>query len=240
MKNITIQFYLTKVSGSLAGADPKWQAHTIPNGVMTFAELCETVAKDTNRSVEDIEYIYKCAWRKAIAYARQGYTVYIGDNIVVKSVMRGAFDSKDAPFDPDRNAVVVIIITTGDARNCIPDNVKYVNTDRKPDPVIHTVADKDHAEEGVLYVGGTVYVQGKNLAIDATQPGEGVFLLDPSTKEVVATGTVVKSDQQLVNATFAEWPDAGDYLLRLSTRSGWGVDYSLSSVTKSVTVKAAE
>ena len=56
----------------------------------------------------------------------------------------------------------------------------------------------------------------------------------------MATGTVVKSDQQLVNATFETWPAAGSYLLRLSTRGGWGTDFSLASVTKPVTVKEAE
>ena len=231
-------FNLTKVSGTLAGADPKWQARVIPAGIVQFRQFCEAIAKDSNRSVEDVEYIIKSAWNRAIALVRQGYIVNLGQTgIQLRSVVRGPFKTKDADFDPSQNEAVVIAITYGDVRNCIPEGTKFVNAVSKPDPVVHSIADKDHDEEGVLYAGGTVYIQGKYLAPDTSLDGEGVFLLDPTTKEVVATGTVVKSDQQLVNVTFEEWPDAGDYLLRLSTRGGWGADYSLVSVTKSVTVK---
>ena len=235
-----IPFNLTKVSGSLAGADPKWQGRVIPTGIVQYPQFCKAIADDSNRSNEDVEYIGRCAWKKAVSLVRQGYNVHISDEIVLKPVIKGAFGTKDAKFDPSRNEVIAVAITFGDTRNCIPADTKFVNVVSKPDPVVHSIADKDHEEEGVLYSGGTVYIQGKYLAPDTSHDDEGVFLLDPATKEVVATGAVAKSDQQLVNVTFEEWPDAGDYLLRLSTRGGWGLDYSLSSVTKPVTVKAAE
>lgn len=240
MNQITIPFNLTKVSGSLAGSDPKWQGRTIPAGIVQYSQFCEAIANDSNRSSEDVEYIGKCSWRVAISLVRQGYIVHIGEEVVLRPVVRGSFPTKDAPFDPERNEVVAVAITLGETRNCIPAGTKFVNVVSKPDPVVHSIADKDHEEEGVLYVDGTVYIQGKYLAPDTTHTDEGVFLLDPETKEVVATGTVTKSDQQLVNVTFEEWPDAGDYLLRLATRGGWGMDYSLGSVTKPVTVKEAE
>lgn len=240
MNQITIPFNLTKVSGTLAGADPKWQGHAIPAGIIQFRQLCEAIANDSNRSCEDVEYVGKCSWKVAISLVRQGYTVYIGEGVVLKPVVRGSFPTKDADWDPERNEAVVVAITLGDTRNCIPADTKFVNVVSKPDPVVHTIADKDHEEEGVLYVGGTVYIQGKYLAPDVSHHDEGVFLLDPVTKEVVATGTVVKSDQQLVNVTFAGWLEPGAYLLRLATRGGWGLDYSLGRVTKSVTVKEAE
>lgn len=237
MNQITIPFNLTKVSGSLAGSDPKWQGHAIPAGIVQFPQFCEAIANDSNRSREDVEYVGKCSWKVAVSLVRQGYTVYIGEEVVLRPVVRGSFPTKDALWDPARNEVVAVAITLGDTRNCIPKGTKFVNVVSKPDPVVHTIADKDHEEEGVLYVDGTVYIQGKYLAPDTLHDDEGVFLLDPVTKEVVATGTVVKSDQQLVNVTFEEWPEPGDYLLRLATRGGWGMDYSLSSVTKPVTVK---
>lgn len=232
-------FSLTKVSGRLAGADPKWQGRVIPAGIVQYSQFCAAIADDSNRSCEDIEYIGKCAWNKAVSLVRQGFAVHIGEEIVLRPVVRGAFMTKDAKFDPSVQEVIAIAVTYGSARNCIPEGTKFVNTVSKPDPVVHSIVDKEHDEEGVLYVGGTVYVQGKFLAPDTSLEGEGVFLLDPTTKEVVATGTVVKSDQQLVNATFETWPAAGDYLFRLSTRGGWGEDYSLCSVTKSVTVREA-
>ena len=240
MNQLTIMFYLTKVTGTLAGAQPKWQGHTIPAGIVQYPQLCEAVANDSNRSSEDVEYIGKCAWKVAIALVRQGYVVHVGEDVVLRPVVRGSFPTKDAPWDPERNEVVAVAITLGNTRNCIPAGTRFVNSDTKPEPVIHSIVDKDHDEENVLYVDGTVYVQGKNLAPDTSHTDEGVFLLDPTTKEVVATGAVVKSDQQLVNVTFEEWPEPGDYLLRLATRSGWTTDYSLSSVTKPVTVKEAE
>lgn len=240
MNQITIMYSLTKVSGSLAGPDPKWQGRAIPAGIVQFRQFCEAIAKDSNRSVEDVEYIINSSWKKAVAWARQGYTVHIGNGIMIKQVMRGPFKKKDSAFDPDVNEVIVIAITFGDVRNCVPEGTKFVNIVSKPDPVVHSIADKDHDEEGVIYSGGTVYVQGKYLAPDEANADEGLFILDPATKEVVSRGTVVKSDQQLVNATFEDWPAAGNYLLRLSTRGGWGTDYTLASVTKPVTVKEAE
>lgn len=240
MNSITIPFNLTKVSGSLAGTDPKWQGRTIPSGIVQFPQFCEAIANDSNRSCEDVEYIGKCAWKTAIALVRQNYIVHIGEEVVLRPVIRGSFATKDAPWDDDRNEVVAVAITLGGTRNCIPVGTKFVNVVSKPDPVIHSIADKEHAEEGVLYVDGTVYLQGKFIATDTSHADEGLSLLDPSSKEVVATATVVKSDQQLLNATFEEWPEPGEYLLRLATRGGWGTDYSLGVVTKPVTVKAAE
>ena len=240
MNQLIIMFNLTKVSGSLAGADPKWQGRVIPTGIIQYQQLCKAIGDDSNRSSEDIEYIGKCTWKTAIAYVRQGYIVHIGEEIVLRPVMRGSFGTRDAKFDPARNEVIAVAITFGSARNCIPADTKFVNVVSKPDPVVHTIADKEHKEENVLYIDGTAYIQGKYLAPDTSHTDEGVFLLDPVTKEVVATGTVTKSDQQLVNVTFEEWPDAGDYLLRLATRGGWGTDYSLGVVTKPVTVKEAE
>lgn len=201
MNQITIMYSLTKVSGSLADSDPKWQGRAIPTGIVQFRQFCEAIAKDSNRSVEDVEYIINSSWKKAVAWARQGYTVHIGNGIMIKQVMRGPFKKKDSPFDPAVNEVIVIAITFGDVRNCIPEGTKFVNVVSKPDPVVHSIADKDH-EEDVLYSGGTLYIQGKYLAPDTSHDDEGVFLLDPETKEVVATGTVAKSDQQLVNVTF--------------------------------------
>ena len=240
MNPITILYHLTKVTGTLAGANPKWQGRVIPAGIVQFNQFCKAIAEDSNRSEEDVEYIEKCSWKKAISLVRQGYIVHIGDGIVLKPVVKGSFGTKDAKFDPTKNEVIAVAITVGETRNCVPSDAKMVNVESKPDPVIHTIADKEHEEEGVLYVDGTVYVQGKYLAPDASNAGEGLFLLNPTTKAVVATATVAKSDQQLVNATFEEWPEPGEYLLRLSTRGGWGMDYSLVSVTKPVTVKAAE
>ena len=240
MNEITMLFNLTKVSGSLAGSDPKWQGRVIPAGIIQFLQLCEAIAKDSNRSCEDVEYIIKCLWKTAVAYVRQGYIVHLTDEIVLRPVLRGAFEHKDSKFDPSIHEVIAIAITFGETRNCVPKGTKFVNVVSKPDPVIHTVADKEHKEENVLYIGGTAYIQGKYLAPDVSHSDEGVVLLDPTTKEVAATGTVVKSDQQLVNVTFTTWPAAGNYILRLATRGGWSLDYSLATVTKPVTVKEAE
>ena len=234
-----VKYNLTKVSGPLLGANRKWQGHIIPNGVVSTDRLCEAIAADTNRSVEEVEFVVKSMKRMALTMVGKGYIVNIADGIVLKPVMKGAFPTKDALFDPEVNEVVVSAMTRGDARKCTLSKAKYVNETKKMCPVVHSIADSVHADDGVLYVGGTVYVQGKCLAIDTANADEGVFLLDPSTQEVVARGEVVKGDSQLVDATFVTWPPAGEYLFKIATRCGRGPDYSISSVIKPIVVRMA-
>lgn len=234
-----VQYNLTKVSGPLLGANRKWQGRIIPTGVVGTDRLCEVVAADTNRSVEEVEFIVKSMRRMALTLVGKGYIVHLADGIVLKPAMKGSFSAKDAVFDPEVNEVVVSATTRGDVRKCTLSKTKYVNVIKKMCPVIHSIADSVHANDGVLYVGGTVYVQGKYLAIDTANADEGIFLLDPLTLEVVARGEVVKSDSQVVDVTFATWPVAGDYLFKIATRCGRGPDYSLSSVVKPIVVRMA-
>ena len=238
MNQITIPFNLTKVSSSLAGADPKWQARVVAAGIVQYDQFCKAVADDSNRSSEDVDYVCKCAMKVLKANVRQGKIVHIGPEVAFRPVIRGSFATKDADYDADKNAAVVVAITSGDTRNCVASGTKFVNQVSKPKPQINSVVDKDHDEECILYIDGTVYIQGKYLAPDSSQPGEGVFLLDAETKEVVATGTITRSDQQLVNVTFGDWPEEGEYLLKLATRGGYGRDYSLSAIEIAVTVVA--
>ena len=175
----------------------------------------------------------------ALSLVGKGYIVHLADGIVLKPIMKGAFPAKDAQFDPEVNEVVVSATTRGGARRCTLSKARYENVIKKMSPVIHSIADSAHKDDGVLYVGGTVYVQGKYLAIDTANADEGVFLLDPSTRAVVARGEVVGSDSQVVDVTFATWPVAGDYLFKIATRCGRGPDYSLPSVIKPIVVRMA-
>lgn len=233
-----IQYMLTKVSGALGGSQPKFQAHVQSKGVIPDTTFAASVAKDSNRSSEDVEFIMKSALKNAREFLRQGYDVRIGD-VKLRGIILGPFPTKDAQFDRDRNALVAIAQTMNGMRNCFPAGTQTENLVVKPIPVIHSCGDRAHGEPWTLYTGGTVYMQGKNIATDVAQPGEGITLLDPETKEVVATATITQSDDQLIDFTFAEWPQPGEYILSLATRCGFDTDYSLSTVTKVVTVKAA-
>ena len=233
----TVKYTLSKVSGGFAGSDRKWQGHVISSGTIKPRRFCEIIAEGSNRTVEEIEYAIGCMRRTALDLIGQGYVVHICDGIVLKPVIKGSFPAKDSPFDPKANAVVATAMTKGDMRKCNLQNTQYVNVIGKPCPVIHSVADRNHQDEGVLYIGGTVYVQGKYLEPNPAAADEGVFLLDPNTEEVVARGTVLKSDSQLVDAVFENWPAPGNYLFRIVTRVGRNADYSLCNVSRPVVVK---
>ena len=233
-----VNYTLSKVSGGLSGAKQKWQGHVISSGIIQPDQLCEIIAAGSNRAVEDIEYVIKRMRKTALDLVGQGYVVHICDGIVLKPVIKGSFPAKDSSFDPKANAIVATAMTRGDVRKCNLRGTKYVNVIGKLCPIINSVADRDHSDENVLYIGGTVYVQGKYLSPDPANDDEGVFLLDPTTEEVVARGTILKSDMQLVDVSFEKWPKAGSYLFRIVTRAGRGTDYSLYNVSKQVVVKA--
>lgn len=235
-----VKYTLSKVSGRLSGSNQKWQGHVIPTGIIKPDRFCEIIAQGSSRTVEDIEYVIKRMRRMAIDLVGQGYVVNICDGIVLKPVIRGSFSAKDSSFDPKANAIVATAMTRGDARKCNLPSTRYVNVISKPHPVINSVADSKHSDENVLYIGGLVYVQGKYLAPNPAADDEGVFLLDPTTEEVVARGTIKKSNMQIINATFKKWPAAGNYLFRIVTRVGKDADYSLCEVSKPVVVKDAD
>ena len=234
-----VKYTLSKVSGGLSGSNQKWQGHVIPTGIVKPERFCEMIAQDSSLSVEDIEYVIKRMRRMALHLVGRGYVVNICDGIVLKPVIKGSFSAKDSSFDPKANAIVATAMTRGDARMCNLPDTKYVNAVSKPRPIINSVADSKHPDENVLYIGGTVHVQGKYLAPNPAADDEGVFLLDPTTEEIVAHGTIVKSNMQLIDATFEQWPTPGNYLFRIVTRVGKDADYSPCEVSKPVVVKDA-
>lgn len=235
MKYAKLQYSLSRVSGNHSGKKHRFQAYIKKAGLVKNRKFATIVADGAGRSVEEVEYILGRTMSAARDCLLQGYDVRIGD-IVLRSVITGSFPTKDAVYDPERNSLQVVAQALKGIRHCFPADTETENLVTKPAPVIHSCGDSAHGKRWKLHVGGVAYMQGKYIATDKNRPDEGITLLDPSTMETVATATILRSDEQLIDFTFESWPSPGEYLICLATRNGFDTDYSVAKVSKPVTV----
>lgn len=223
----------SKVCSEIAGEETLWQATVQVNGSLTEDNVYAALAEMTGMSEERVRYVFACLYKLIVSNLREGNTLSLGF-CSFRLVCQGGFMYIDSAFDPEKNTITVKVNLSKKLRNCM-EGVEPVNLTEPPSPKIHTVGDSETGAKGILTPEHVVFVNGLDLAPDASRDDERCWLenLDGT---VAAEGTITKSDLQIVNVTFAEWPDAGKYRFCLSTRSGLSTDFSLQTVTKDVEV----
>lgn len=236
--NDILYYILTPIDGALVGETRRFQAQVQVNGNVDEETFISLTAKYANRNEESVAYVLRCADATQQRLHREGYAVTRGGTYY-KPVCQGSFPQIDSGFDPVRNKMAIVGITRDPLRGCLA-NVTAKNMVSPPMPVIQQIADLVTGEQWVLTSGNACQIAGRQLAPDASAEGEGVKLVSLTTGEAVATGTITKSDLQIVHFTIATWPAPGTYRLELSTRSGLGEDFTLTTVSRNVTVVPGE
>ena len=238
MKIETINFLTSEISGSVVGPTRTWQGHVQSNGTYDFAQYCEEVGKEANRSPEDVAYVLSCARKTRKDLLAKGYQVNCGD-VTYTIVLTGSFERPDSSFELGRNKLEVLAIPRGGLRWCL-NGLRPINLVKPPMPTVLSVMDAVTGTEWTLVRGNQVTITGREIVIDAAHADEGIWLEDIETGEKVAEGSIVSTTQQTDKVTFADWPAPGEYQLCLASRAGLPEEYSLVEVRKAVTVIAAE
>ena len=109
-----------------------------------------------------------------------------------------------------------------------------VNRTEGAKPVINTVFDETTRVYDEITGTDLFSIAGSDLAPDATKEDEYVALVSSTGVETKAE--IEFSDLQNVKARLASALPAGQYTLKVFTRSGFGEDFGVRVATKRVTV----
>lgn len=166
----------------------------------------------------------------------------IGDLATFYPVITGTFPSLDASFDSKKNAVVIHATTPKALRTSL-EGVSFSNvTSVEFSPEIYSIEDMDSHAAGVLKLGKSCQIVGKDLFVTSGRADEGLTLEGGSLAAPIQLVLTQVMMQSLVfstpeSATAAAIP-AGSYNLVLNTRAGREETVHVRTVTFKVTVAA--
>lgn len=212
----------------------RYSAQMKSSGTFGDAELQETMASESKMSVDFIRYL-EALRRQIIEKAlKDGKKVYV-NGIAVVSGLRGSFSTVDGEFDVAKHKLAVTSYTYGDFQNCLNDVVP-LNTVKAGEPTLSRINETGQEDE-VIIGADELMITGRNLAPEASEADEGVFLVSIKTGERVATASVESSNLVEVVCRFPELPAAGRYRLVVATRCGRGTDYKVVEAGREIEVR---
>lgn len=235
--NNNIIFSLARVPDAIT-EKVVYHANVQTNGTIGRDELAEMLAVRTKQDASLWKYYLDALSDEIAAQLLAGYRVNLGQ-LSTGFAIRGAFNSEDDTFDPERHQLIATVRTLDPLKSAMsevsPTNITVGLT--------CTVGSAmDAVTKRLSEVTGTnlLLIQGMKLGISPDNPDEGVWLVDQKTGETVAAATVERSDSQTIDCVFEEPPEPGVYTLVVSCRNGMRESLKPAvAKIKNFTVKAA-
>ena len=179
----------------------------------------------------------KAAFMALAEYIREnqgkGNITYIDGVASIRNYVRGSFEGLAGPWVKGRNILMVSAVEMEPFKTVLAAVVPENNTEGAK-PVINTVLDETTRVYDEITGTDVFSIAGANLAPDATKEDEYVALVDAHGVETKATLTF--SDLQNVKAHLEAALPAGEYTLKVYTRSGLGDQFGVTVATRKVTV----
>ena len=151
----------------------------------------------------------------------------------VRNVVKGSFETIHGPWVPGVNMLVLNAFELDPFKSALAGYLP-VNRTEGAKPVINTVFDETTRVYDEITGTDLFSIAGSDLAPDATKEDEYVALVSSAGVETKAE--IEFSDLQNVKARLASALPAGQYTLKVFTRSGFGEDFGVRVATKRVTV----
>ena len=179
----------------------------------------------------------KAAFMALAEYIREnqgkGNITYIDGVASIRNYVRGSFEGLAGPWVKGRNVLMVNAVEMEPFKTVLAAVVPENNTEGAK-PVINTVLDETTRVYDEITGTDVFSVAGANLAPDTTKDDEYVALVDAHGVETKATMTF--SDLQNVKAHLEAALPAGEYTLKVYTRSGLGDQFGVTVATRKVAV----
>ena len=164
---------------------------------------------------------------------RKGNITYIDGVASIRNYVRGSFAGLAGPWVKGVNYLSVKAVEM-DPFKALLAAVVPTNKTEGAKPAINTVLDETTLVYDVITGTDVFSIAGADLAPDATRDDEYVALVDAHGVETRATTTL--SDLQNVKAHLEAALPAGEYTLKVYTRSGLGERFGVKAATRKVAV----
>ena len=227
-----VKFITVKGPDRLA-TEPFYMGVVQHERTMSRRETYEYLAERTGYKATAIRAVFMAAAEFIRENQRKGNITYIDGVASIRNYVRGAFAGLSGPWVKGRNVLMVNAVEMEPFKTILVGVVPSNNTEGAK-PVINTVLDETTLVYDVITGTDTFSIAGADLAPDTTKEDEYVALVDVHGIETKAEITF--SDLQNVKAHLASSLLAGEYTLKVYTRSGLGDQFGVHVASRKIVV----
>ena len=228
-----IKFITVRGKGILAH-DPYYVGIPQHERTLTAREAYELVAEHTGYKPTAVRAVFKALADFVRDNQALGNITYIDGVASIRNYVRGAFEGLSGPWVKGVNRLVVNSVEMDPFKSLLAGTGPVNNTEGAK-PAINTVLDEVTFEYDVIAGTNPFSIAGADLAPDAEKPDEYVALMAKDGTETRAA--IEFSDLQNVRARLAAALPAGEYTLKVYTRSGLGDQVGVHVASRKVTVE---
>ncbi|MBQ6102757.1 MAG: hypothetical protein IJL06_03710, partial [Kiritimatiellae bacterium] len=194
----------------------------------------EYLSQQTGFKPAQLRAAFRGLAKALAANAARGTSSGIDGVASIRNVVKGSFETVPGPWTPGVNMLLVNAFELDPFKSALAGFVP-VNRTEGARPVINTVFDEVMRVYDEITGTDLFSIAGNDLAPDATKEDEYVALADAHGAETRCE--IEFSDVQNVKARLASALPAGQYTLRVYTRSGFGDEFGVRVASRKVTVK---
>ena len=227
-----VKFITVKGQGNIAAA-PFYVGFVQHDRTMSRRETYEYCAERTGFKAAAIRAVFMALAEFIRENQRKGNITYLDGVASIRNYVKGSFAGLAGPWVKGRNYLAVKAVAVDPFKTLLAAIVPVNNTEGSS-PVINTVLDETTMVYDVITGTDVFSIAGAELALDTTKDDEYVALVNAQGAE---TKCVVDfSDLQNVKAHLESALPAGQYTLKVYTRSGLGDEYGVHVASRKITV----
>ena len=230
---MTPRYITVKGAGTIASA-PFYVGRVQHARTMSRKETYEYLSQQTGFRPAQLRSAFLGLAKAMAVNASHGNATVIDGVASMRIAVKGTFEPVHGPWRPGENTLVVNAVELDPFKSALAGFVP-VNRTEGAKPVINTVFDEVMRVYDEITGTDLFSIAGNDLAPDATKEDEYVALADAQGAETKCE--IEFSDVQNVKARLASALPAGQYTLRVYTRSGFGDEFGVRVASRKVTVK---
>jgi len=227
-----IKFITVKGQGNLA-QEPFYVGIPQHERSLSLREAYELCAEHTGYRATAVRAVFKALAEFVRSNQALGNITYIDGVASVRNYVRGAFEGLSGPWVKGVNLLVVNAVEMDPFKSLLAGIVPANNTEGAK-PAINTVLDETTREYDVITGTDLFSIAGSDLAPDAEKDDEYVALVSKDGAETRAA--IEFSDLQNVKARLGAALPAGEYTLKVYTRSGLGDEFGVHVANRRVSI----
>ena len=229
---MTVKFITVKGADRLARS-PFYVGLVQHERTMSRRETYEYCAERTGYKATAIRAVFMALAEYIKENQRRGNITYLDGVASIRNYVKGAFAGLSGPWVKGVNYLSVQAVEMDPFKSLLA-AILPVNNSEGAKPVINTVLDETTLVYDVITGTDVFSIAGADLAPDATKEDEYVALVDVHGVETKAE--IDFSDLQNVKAHLPMGLLAGEYTLKVYTRSGLGDEFGVHVASRKVVV----
>ena len=229
---MTVKYITVKGPDRLA-REPFYMGIPQHDRTLSRREFYDLVAGRTGYRPTAVKAVFMALAEYIRENQRRGNITFIDGVASIRNYVRGSFEGLAGPWVKGRNVLMVNAVEIDPFKSLLG-AITPLNRTEGAKPAINTVLDETTLVYDVITGTDVFSIAGADLAPDTTKDDEYVALVDVHGVETKAEITF--SDLQNVKAHLASALPAGEYTLKVYTRSGLGDQYGVHVATRRVMV----